>query len=361
MEKHQDVIKTGIGDFSKEKFDALTHVRETALDGLREALKYTGYREVTTSTLVNIAGSCENPYASFRLNYYGTSAHLSQSAQIQLENLVLGLRRGFFTVNNSFREENYDDPEAKGRRLSEFTLVEPERPYENFTPAQALERIIEEEAEVIKYATQKTVEQCSTDIKRLGGDADYLKRIIPARFERISYDNALKLLNKESGEYKFGDDLGVLEERAILRYFGNTPTFVTHYPASIKFFNMKRTPDGQRVYSVDLLTPRLGETIGGAVREENGGVIKQHLRESKIADYMKEQAKKQAEKQGQDSELAMRLVDPVMQFPDYFNMLGQVEPVLRGGYGIGFERFVGFLLQSNDILDTVAYRTLHPQ
>ncbi len=361
MKIRQDTIRTGLGDFSREKFDALTHVRETALDGLREAIKSRGYREVTTSTLVNIAGSCENPYASFRLNYYGTPAHLSQSAQIQLENLVLGLKRGFFTVNNSFREENYADPEAQGRRLSEFTLIEPERPYENLRPEQALDRIIEEEAEVIKYATQKVVEHCSPDIKRLGGDTDYLRRIIPARFERITYDEALELLNREErGTYKFGDDLGVLEERAILRHFGNTPTFVTHYPASIKFFNMKRTPDGQRVYSVDLLMPRLGETVGGAVREENGEVIKQHLRESKIAEYMREQARERAKELKQDPELAAKSVDPVMQFPDYFNMLGQVEPVLRGGYGIGFERFVGFLLQSNDILDTVTYRTLHP-
>ena len=201
MRRQQDIIQTGIGDFSREKFDALTNIREIALDGLREAIKSRGYREVTTATLVNIAGSCENPYASFRLNYYGKPAHLSQSAQIQLENLVLSLGRGFFTVNNSFREENYDDPEAQGRRLSEFTLVEPERPYENSTPEQVLDRIIEEEAEVIKYAIQKVVDQCTSSIKRSGGDADYLRKVIPSRFERMSYDEALELLNHEGGSY----------------------------------------------------------------------------------------------------------------------------------------------------------------
>ena len=154
----------------------------------------------------------------------------------------------------------------------------------------------------------------------------------------------MELLNKDGEQYTFGDDLGVLEERSILRHFGNTPTFVTHYPTAIKFFNMKRTPDGQRVYSVDLLTPRLGETTGGAVREEDGEIIKQHLRESKIGEYLKEKGQ-----------------DPVDQFGDYFNVFAQEKALLRGGYGVGFERFVGFLLQSNDILDTVAYRTLHPQ
>ncbi len=343
-EKKQDVIRTGLGDFSKEKFNALVNVRSTALKGLREALEYRGYVEVTTSTLVNIAGSCENPHASFKLNYYGREAHLSQSAQIQLEKLVIGLKRGVFTVNNSFREENYDDPEAEGRRLSEFTLVEPERPYEGLTPDKALDGIIEEQAEVIKYASQRVVEQCSQDIKRLGGDVDYLRRVIPSRFEIITYDEALELLNKDGKQYKFGDDLGVLEERAILGHYSNTPTFVTHHPTAIKFFNMKRTPDGQRVYSVDLLTPRLGETTGGAVREEDGEIIKQHLRESRIGEYLKERGQ-----------------DPVIPFTDYFDVFTQEKPLLRGGYGIGFERFVGFLLQSNDILDTVAYRTLHPQ
>src|SRR3989338_10989208 len=298
-----NVISTGLGDFSKEKFNALLNVRGIALSALRSALVKDGHTEVSTSSLVNIAGSCENPYASFRLNYYGHEAHLSQSAQLQLEALVIRLKRGVFTVNNSFREENYDDPEAQGRRLSEFTLIEPEKPYEKVTPQIILERITEEQTEVIKNVTKKVIEKCSVDIEKLGGDVDYLKKVILSRFEKITYDESLELLNRESRKYKFGDDLGVLEERTILRHFDNIPTFVTHYPANIKFFNMKRTPDEQRVYSVDFLAPKLGETSGGAVREEDGEIIKQHLRESKIGEYLR--------KKGQD---------PVIPFTDYFNV-----------------------------------------
>ena len=201
-------------------------------------------------------------------------------------------------------------------------------------------------------------EQCTQDVKQLGGDVDYLGRVVNARFEKISYDEALDLLNKGKKKYRCGSDLNITEERIILRYFGNTPTFVTRFPASIKFFNMKRTQDGQRVYSVDLLMPTLGETAGGGVREEDGEVIKQQLRESQVAEYLKREAIKMAKKR--DKKRAVKF-DPVTQFSDYFNMLKQVEPVLRGGYGIGFERFVGFLLGSNDILKTVAYRTAQPQ
>ncbi len=341
MMESTDRIATGLGEFSKAKFNALINVREAALDGLREFLKQRGYSEVTTASLVNIAGSCENPHASFMLNYYGKEAHLSQSAQIQLETIVLRLRRPVFTINNSFREENFIDPETQGRRLSEFTLVEPERPYNGLTPEQALDRIIEEESAVIKHAIQKVIANNAHDIGTLGGNVDYVAKIGEARFERIRYDEALELLNKNRGKavYRFGDDLGIVEERELLRQFGDIPLFVNHYPAAIKFFNMKRTPDGKRVYCVDLLMPKLGETIGGAVREEHGDVIKQQLRESKVGTFLQEKG-----------------LDPITQFPEYFPLFEQEPPLLRGGYGIGFERFVAFLLGSNDILETIAYR-----
>ncbi len=337
------VISTKLGNFDKIKFNALINVRSTALSGLRDAVVKEGYTEVSTSSLVNIAGSCENPYASFSLNYYGHEAHLSQSAQLQLEALVIRLKRGVFTVNNSFREENYDDPEAKGRRLSEFTLIEPERPYEGLTAEEALDQIILTEERVIKSAVKDVLKTCRKDVVLLGGKVDYLESILEKHFARVTYDEALELLNNGNGQYKFGDDFGVREERSILAHFNNVPTFVSYYPTKIKFFNMKRTSDDERVYSVDLLTPCLGETVGGAVREEDGEKIKKQLLESKIAQYVREQ----------DG-------DPLEPFQEYLNLFEEEEPILRGGFGIGFERFVGFLISSNDILETIAYRNMQP-
>src|SRR3989338_3295499 len=336
-------IDTALGKFSKEKFRALVNVRETALHGLREALKEAGYTEVTTSTLVNIAGSCENPHASFPVDYYGREAHLSQSAQIQLEALVMRLKHGFFTVNNSFREENYDDPEAKGRRLSEFTLIESEKPYESLSYEEALNELIEDQATVIRCTLVKVLSECSEYLTILGGDLSYLERTLDTRFQQITYDDALNLLSNRKRKYEFGADLGITEEREILRHFDNVPTFITHYPSFIKFFNMKRMPDGKRVYSVDLLMPRLGETIGGAVREEDGDVIKEQLETSKVGAFMQEQG--------------IPFPGP---FAEYFRTLKEEPPTLRAGYGIGFERLIGFLIGSTDILETVAYRTLQP-
>ncbi len=341
--KSKEIIKTGLGKFGKDQFDALIKIRAVALQSIREALIKKGYLEVTTASLVNIAGSCENPQASFKLNYYGKEAHLSQSAQLQLEALVIRLKKRFFTVNNSFREEHYNDPEAKGRRLSEFTLIEPERPYGGLTPEEALQKIIKEEEFVIKYSIEKVLKYCKEEIKLLGGDLNFLKKVTKSKFNILTYEEVLEFLNKESEKYVFGDDLGILEERKILKHFRNIPVFVKYFPAEIKFFNMKRTEDGKKVYSVDLLMPKLGETTGGAVREENGELIKKYLRESKVAKYL--------EDKGQD---------PVSPFIEYFNLFEQERPLLRGGFGIGFERFIGFLLGSNDILNTITYKTMHP-
>lgn len=330
---NQESIKTKLGTFSKTKFAALTNLRANTLLSFREILRKQGYTEVTTASLVNIAGSCENPHASFGLNYYGREAHLSQSAQLQLEALVIRLKQSFFTVNNSFREENYDDPQSRGRRLSEFTLIEPERPFVGQAPGKALNNLIKLEEKIIKEVIQELLLKNRKDIKLLGGDVDYLQKILSTKFKVITYDQVLKIVNR-----KFGADLGIKEEQAILKRFNNQPVFITHFPMELKFFNMKRTPDKKRTYSVDLLLPRLGETVGGAIREEDGMKIKDYLLNSKVGQFIKDKGG-----------------DPAVPFAEYLNLFKQEKPTLRGGFGVGFERFIGFLINSNDILDTIAH------
>ncbi len=340
----KDKITTGLGVFSKIKFNALLTLREVALQAVRSGLVKEGYTEVSTSSLVNIAGSCENPYASFRVNYYGKEAHLSQSAQLQLEALVLRLRRPVFTVNNSFREENYDDPEAQGRRLSEFTLIEAERPYAACTPESALEKIIATEKRIIQSVVNDVLHKARQDIVLLGGNVRYLASTVKQPFARLQYDEAVHLLRQQGIKIAPNADLGVLEERAILKHFSNQPTFLIAHPASIKFFNMKRMKGDKKVYSVDLLMPRLGETIGGAVREEHGTKLLKQLLGSRVAGYLQQ-----------------RGADPKELFAEYLKLFQEEKPLLRGGFGIGFERLIGFLLASNDILETIAYRTIQPK
>ncbi len=340
---NQDLIKAGLRQLSKERFSNLLDIRGTAINAIRNFAIKEGFTEVTTCSLVNIAGSCENPYASFTLSYYGREAHLSQSAQLQLEALVIRLRRSFFTVNNSYREENYDDPESAGRRLSEFTLIECEKTYKEKSPDTILNDVMDIEERLIKRAVEQVLSEHREALSFLGAKVDYLMSLSASPFNKITYDEALSLLNSIGGNYKFGDDFGIKEERKILRYFNDVPVFVTYYPAKIKFFNMARTSDNERTYSVDLLAPCLGETSGGAVRETDGHKIKEYLLGSRIAEFISDNGG-----------------DTVAQFREYLELFEQEPPVMRGGFGLGFERFIGFLLNSTDILETVGYRTMKP-
>ena len=132
-------------------------VRASALTALRSGLATEQFTEVSTSSLVNIAGSCEDPDLSFRLGYFGKEAFLSQSAQLQLEPLVIRLARKVFSINSSFRTENFHDPEKKDRMLSEFTLVEPEGPCSDNDPVHGLRDLEDLIERLIRNASRVVV------------------------------------------------------------------------------------------------------------------------------------------------------------------------------------------------------------
>lgn len=340
----EDYFTTPLGAFSRSRLAALLSVRHYALASLRSFLYSRGFREVTVSSLVNIAGSCENPSASFSLPYYGREAHLSQSAQLQLESIVLRLQWKVFTVNNSFREEDFEDPTAPGRRLSEFTLIEPECPYSPSVPDEValgeLRNLVED---TVRAGLIGVLRDCEQSLVELGSDILYLQRVHETRFATLSYEEAAGIIRRSKCDWVEGSDLGIREELAILREMDNIPTFITGYPASLKFFNLKTDPGTGRSWNLDLIAPRLGELVGGGLRETNIGRLRRQLENSKIHKFLQER--------GSSSE---------HQFHEYLRLFHEEDAVPRFGFGVGFERFVGFLLQSNDILETITYRSLKP-
>jgi asparaginyl-tRNA synthetase len=329
------------GVFSKKKMAALLDVRDAASWAIRLFLREEGFTEVTTATIVNIAGSCENPYASFPLEFYGGEAYLSQSAQLQLEPLVLRLKRRVFTSSMSFRAENYDDPESPGRRLSEFSLAEIEMPFEGLDADEALSRLADLIERFVKFVTKEVMSSQRSALELLGADFDFLSSWVGEPFQRLTWDQAMDLLDSKCHEE---EDIGIREERAILRRLRNRPALISRHPDAIKFFNIKRTADRTRCYSVDLLMQPMGEILGGAIREEAVHRLRESLHCSKIAEF-----------------LAERGVDVDGPFQIYFDLLQSEPPLLRGGFGLGFERYISCLIGSSDILQAVAHRVLHPR
>jgi len=162
-----------------------------------------------------------------------------------------------------------------------------------------------------------------------------LAKYVDRPFNRISYGDAVALLQANGQAIEMGDDLGSNEEEAICQILEDLPTFVTHYPSDprpkeggvIKFFSMKR--QNGTTLCCDLLLPHAGESVGGAVREGCAHTCKKQFEESHMYDHLLE-----------------RGVDPA-QFDWYFEVLQQAKGQ-SSGCGIGFERVVQSIIASEE-------------
>ena len=100
-----------------------------------------------------------------------------------------------------------------------------------------------------------------------------LNFVVNNRFERITYTQAIEILQKSGENFEFpvswGIDLQTEHERFLVEKHFKKPVIVTDYPMAIKAFYMKQNDDGKTVRGMDVLFPKIGEIIGGSQREED--------------------------------------------------------------------------------------------
>ena len=163
------------------------------------------------------------------------------------------------------------------------------------------------------------------------GLLDRLDNVVNSDFIRISYTEAVKILQESGQEFKYpvawGDDLQTEHERYLTEQVYKKPVFVTDYPAAIKAFYMRLNDDGKTVAAADLLVPGVGEIIGGSQREERYDVLKQ-----KCADL------------GLD-----------MSQYDWYLDLRKYGGVKHAGFGLGFERMVMYVTGMANIRDVLPF------
>ena len=305
---------------NKTELENLLNVRSALLNATRSFFNQNFGLEVTTPVVVDITGSCENIDTLFKLPFFGKTKYLSQTGQLHLEYLVKTMNKKCWTIARSFRAE----PEVDDRHLREFSLIE----FEGI--GLKLKDIMSVQEQFIIYVIKSLLATCHDSLKALGADIEYLKGI-KQPFRCITYSEAIEILNNKLGfSLNYGDNLSSSEETALLGYFKNQPVFVTTFPTSIKFFNMKRLESGKDVYSVDLLLPPLGEASGGAEREENLEYIKRNLTESSMYKHL--------------SNVGAKIED----FDWYFDLFKN-NSCSTGGAGVGFERLISFLLKRQEI------------
>ncbi|KAJ5174117.1 uncharacterized protein N7500_002048 [Penicillium coprophilum] len=301
-----------------ETSSSVMKVRAATLRAFRKAFEETRMLEVTPPAMVQT--QVEGGSTLFKFDYYGENAYLTQSSQLYLETCLPSLG-DVYCVCPSFRAEK----SLTRRHLSEYTHIEAELDFITFT--DLLDHLEDVICRVIDYTLAEP--EIAGYIKQL--NPDFKKPSRP--FLRMKYDDAIQWLieheipNEEGQPHQFGDDIAEAAERRMTDII-NQPIFLTHFPANIKAFYMKKDPEDRRVTeSVDVLMPGVGEIVGGSMRMDDWDEL--------MAAYKHE---------GMDPK-------PYYWYTDQRKY--GTSP--HGGYGLGLERFLAWLCGRYTVRDCSLY------
>lgn len=236
---------------------AIVRVRHTIVKAVRDF--FDGREFTLVDAPVFTPNACEGTSTLFETDYHGEPAYLTQSGQLYMEAAAAAFGKAY-CFGPTFRAEK-----SKTRRhLAEFWMVEPEVAFMD------LEGDMKLAEDFLAFIVQRVLENRQEELKVLERDTTVLERSVPP-FPRITYDEAIDLLQKNGHpEAKAGDDFGADEETVISNKF-DRPVIVHRYPKDIKAFYFAKDPTNPALaLNMDVLAPEgYGEIIGGGQREDS--------------------------------------------------------------------------------------------
>ncbi|MDR3606075.1 MAG: asparagine--tRNA ligase [Oligoflexia bacterium] len=310
---------------------AAIRVRHEIIRSIHEFFDNRGFIRFDAPILTPSA--CEGTSTLFGTNYFDEKAFLTQSGQLYGEVGAMAFGK-VYVFGPTFRAEK-----SKTRKhLTEFWMVEPEVAYADLEDNMALGEAF------IEHIVQSVLSRRAPELKILERDLTKLEAI-RGPFPRISYDEALKVLEKRGLALPWGEDFGAPHETALGEEFGK-PVFVHHMPSEIKAFYFKQSDmvggpavsgTGKYALGCDLIAPDgYGEIIGGGQREENTDVLKRRIAEHNLseADY------------------------------NWYLDLRRFGSVPHSGFGLGVERTVAWMTGVEHVRETIPFprmmNTLRP-
>lgn len=288
-----------------------------------------GAGEMFQVTTLDLNRTGKDGEVAYDKDFFGKKTNLTVSGQLEGELGATALG-AIYTFGPTFRAENSNTP----RHLAEFWMIEPEVAFMDKNELMDLEE------DFIKYCAHWALDNCKDDLEFLNKMIDKnllntLNSVVNEDFVRLPYTEGIKILEeavKNGKKFEFpitgwGMDLSSEHERYLVEEHFKRPVIMTDYPSEIKAFYMKKNPDGKTMQGTDVLFPRIGEIIGGSVREE---------------DYKKLVGEIKA--RGMEEETYSWYLDT--------RKFGSCP---HAGFGLGFERLILFVTGMQNIRDVIPF------
>jgi asparaginyl-tRNA synthetase len=258
-------------------------------------------------------------------DFFGKETNLTVSGQLNGETFCAAFRN-IYTFGPTFRAENSNT----SRHAAEFWMIEPEIAFADLSVNMDLGE------EMIKYIIRYVMQECPEEMEFFNqyiekGLFDKLNNVLNNQFARITYTEAIAILEKSGKKFEFpvkwGIDMQSEHERYLAEEHFKKPVFVTDYPKEIKAFYMKLNPDQKTVRAMDLLAPGIGEIIGGSQREDNLELLEERMKAVGLhpKDY------------------------------SFYLDLRRYGSFPHAGFGLGFERMMMYLTGMSNIRDVIPF------
>ncbi len=267
----------------------------------------------------------EGGSVDFGQDFFGRETFLTVSGQLEAEIAALALTN-VYTFGPTFRAENSNT----SRHLAEFWMIEPEMAF------CELDSSVDLAEAFLKHVFTRVLDRCPDDMAFFNERIDKtvletLDHIIETPFERITYTDAIEILERSGEAFEFpvkwGTDLQSEHERFLTEKHIGKPIVVTDYPAVIKAFYMYLNDDERTVRAMDVLVPKVGEIIGGSQREHRLDRLKRRMADQDL-----------------DEAAYWWYLD-----------LRRYGTAPHSGFGLGFERLVQFMTGMANIRDVIPF------
>jgi asparaginyl-tRNA synthetase len=324
-------------------FSAVSRVRQTIAHAIHDYFHREGFIWVNTPILTG--NDCEGAGELFRVStldqenlpltqdgkvdyrqdFFDQEVFLTVSGQLNVESYCSALSK-VYTFGPTFRAENSNT----SRHLAEFWMVEPEIAFADLNKCADLSEAL------LKHVIQTVLTERADDMAFFNqfvakGLIERLTQVSEQGFARMDYTDAIEILQKSQKKFEFpvswGLDLQSEHERYLCEEYMKRPVILMNYPKDIKAFYMRMNDDGKTVAAMDVLVPGIGELIGGSQREERLDRLDQRMTKMKI-----------------DAEGLW-----------WYRDLRRYGTVPHAGFGLGFERLLGYLTGVTNVRDLVPF------